>query len=235
MAMSTLTTEQLSDGRLIAPERVPEGFLWVDEKGAWSEDNFLGSFLFALLWCGTSFSFFAVWLFNFLTAPHVGTFLMLLFVGVFAGAGVGMIWKGLRWLKIISTFHPGEVLLASYPLRTGETFRLQFRRPLRRGYTQGSGEITAKWLCYEWVQYRQGTDTETRTHLLWEQDLPLMTISTGTQVVTYETKLTVLPEGPPSFDAKHNQVRWEIHISVDVPGIPQDTTHFRFAVVPEAV
>ena len=105
---------------------------------------------------------------------------MLLFISMFAAAGVGMIVKGLRWLTIISKFHPGEVLLASYPLRMGETFRLRFRRSLRRGYTQGAGEINAKWLCYEWVQYRQGTDIETKTHILWEQDLPLMTISTGT-------------------------------------------------------
>ncbi|MEO1094023.1 MAG: hypothetical protein AAFX01_03885 [Cyanobacteria bacterium J06638_28] len=233
--MATLSSHEFSDGRLIAPERVPEGFLWVDSQGAWSTGKFLLSFVWTSLWCGISFPGFTRMLLNFLADPHVGRFLMLLFVGMFAAAGVGMIWNGLRWLKIVSAFQPGEVLLPSYPLRMGETFRLRFRRALRRGHTHRPGKIIAKWLCYEWVQYRQGTDIETKVHMLWEQDLPTMTVSTGTRVATYETKLTVLPEGPPSFDAEHNQVRWEILISVDVPGIPQDTAHFRFAVVPEAV
>ena len=233
--MSKLATEKLSKGRLISPERIPEGFLWVDVKGSWSTAEVLLSSLGILVYCSISFSFFAGWLFSFLATPSWGPLLPLLFVGMFAAAGVGMIWKGLRWLRIVTKFYPGEVVLTSYPLRLGETFRLRFRRPLRRGYTRSLGEITAKWLCYEWVQYLQGTDIETKTHILWEQDLPLMTVSTGTQVVTYETKLTVLPEGPPSLDAQHYQVRWEIHISVDVPGIPKDTALFRFEVTPEAV
>lgn len=143
-----------------------------------------------------------------------------------------LVW-GIHRLAPFVRLKPGEVILLAYPLRMGETCRVRYRRRLRWGSVPKPGQVTAKWLCYEWVLYSLGTESETETHLLWETDLPARSVSPQTVQVEYVAEIEVRAEGPPSFDAKNNQVRWELQVTVDLPGVAKDTSYFRFKVLPE--
>ena len=217
------------------PERVPEGFLLYDpgDRISWGQSTFIVIWL--AIWCGVSFPMFAFGLFAFFAQPGLSTLLPVLFISIFAIIGLIGIGWALRSLLVIAKLQPGEIVLPSYPLRLGESCNLRYRRQLRSGSISRPGTISAKWLCYEWVQYRQGTDTRTVTHTLWETDLPERSISAGTRRVEYDARVEVNPQYPPSIDASHNQVRWELRVSVKLPGIPKDDSHFRLKILPETV
>lgn len=232
-----VTGSLIKPKRLLEPKRIPEGFLLTDPDDAWSWGKFAFGFLFLSFWCGVSFPMFAGTLFLFITAPSFsfGALFHLLFISIFAAIGViGIVW-GIRELIVIAKLKPGEVILRTYPLRMGESCRLRYRRQLRNGSTRKPGKITAKWLCYEWVQYRQGKNTKTVTHTLWETDLPEKTVSSWTKQLEYYGQVQVLTDGPPSFDAANNQVRWELQVTVNLPGVPKDTSYFRFKILPEVL
>lgn len=233
--MSTQSNWNIPTGCLLEPKRIPEGFLFTDPNDAFSWFTFLFGGLWLTIWCGVSFPMFITLLFVFLARPSLTALFPLLFISIFVVIGViGLAW-GLRWLSVIWRLEPGEVVLPSYPLRLGESSPIQYRRRLRHGLTSQTGKITAIWLCYEWIQYRRGTDTVTQTHTLWEIDLPDMSIDTGSKIIEYDANVTVSPQGVPSLDAKHNQIRWEIRVTVDVPGLAKDTSYFRFRVMPEVI
>ena len=221
--------------RLIEPEHVPEGFLLVDPGDRLTLGKFIFLGLWLALWCGISFTMFAALLLVFIESPHIGTLVPVLFLSIFVAIGLfGLFWA-FRSLYVIAKLTPGEVVMSSYPFRLGEFYDVRFRRQLRSGSTSRSGSIGAKWRCYEWVQYRQGTDTRTVTHTLWEMDLPERSVASGTRRIEYDTRLQAGPEHPPSFDASHNKVRWELEVTMKLPGIPKDSSQFRFKILPEVV
>ena len=221
--------------RLIEPERVPEGFLLQDpgDRLSWGSSTFVVIWL--ALWCGVSFPIFIAVLLGFLAEPEVGTLLPVLFTSIFVAIGLIGIGWAVRSLLVIAQLQPGEIVLPSYPLRLGESFSVRYRRYLRSGSISRPGSISAKWLCYEWVQYRQGTSTRTVKHTLWETDLPERSVSAGTRRVEYDAQLHANSAYPPSFDAAHNQVRWELQVNVKLPGVPKDASYFRLKILPETV
>ncbi|MEO1352646.1 MAG: hypothetical protein AAFW84_28260 [Cyanobacteria bacterium J06635_15] len=223
--------------RLIEPTRVAEGFLIVDPGDAWSWGTFLGGGVFVLILCGVSLPIgVGLWV-NVLTGAGSGVvqWVPLLVTTIFAVVGIaGLVW-GIRWLLLIARLKPGELILPQYPLRLGESCRIRYRRQLRSGSTRRRGKVTAQLICYEWVQYRQGTDTKTATHTLWEETFSTWEVDTGIRQVDYETQIQVAAEMPPSFEARSNQIRWEVRVKLDLPGIAKDASHFRFKVIPEEV
>ncbi|MEO0354172.1 MAG: hypothetical protein AAF268_05045 [Cyanobacteria bacterium P01_A01_bin.3] len=225
----------LQKERLIEPDRVPEGVLLQDpgDRLSWGSSTFI--IVWLAIWCGVSFPMFVVFLLAFIAEPMPATFFSVLFVSLFAVIGLVGIGWALRSLLVIAKLQPGEIVLPSYPLRLGESLNIRYRRQLRRGSISRPGSIRAKWLCYEWVQYRQGTSTRTVKHTLWETDLPERSVSAGTRRVEYDAQLHVNPHYPPSFDADSNQVRWELQVSVKLPGVPKDSSHFRLKIIPETV
>ena len=214
------------------PIRLPQGFMFTEQNFNQSMGFTL---FFALIWCSMSFPWFMTCLLEFMAEPNAGTLWALLFISPFAGIGVCLIGWLIRSFLITLILKPGDVFFSSYPLRMGESFAVRYRRELRHGSTTGRGQITAKWRCYEWIQYKQGTDIETKTHTLWEKDLPVKTVEVGLKRLEYEADLRVLSEGPPSFYADNNQVRWELEIALALPKMPKAISHFQFQVVPERV
>lgn len=207
------------------PERVPEGFLLsVDisdrQKG-------IGLAIFGLLW--TAFVG-VMFVFLLREADYVGVAFLSLFlvIGVcLLGIGLLHLWRSLK-------LHPAELILPKYPLRLGETCPIYYRRRLRNGTFTQSGYVEARLICDEWVQYKQGTDTRTRTHSLYEVQLPRHTVVTGESQADYESKIEVAAEAPPTFLAKHNRVRWRLIVQLKVPGIPRTCeSEFHLNVVPE--
>lgn len=224
-------------GALQEPQRVPEGFLLVDRGDAWSWVTFLFGVIFLLIWCGVSFPIFIGLLTEILLNPLLDWALIipLLFVGIFVVIGIGGIVWGIRWMLTIARLHPGELILPRYPLCMGETCRIKYRRQLRNHAMNQPGKVTAKIRCYEWVQYRQGTDTKTATHTVWEQELPDGQTDAGTTRIEYDGQISIPPQGPPTFEALHNQLRWEVRVTVDLPGITKDDSCFRLKIVPEVL
>lgn len=228
--MSTQIEQSSLTRHLIEPKRIPEGFLLTHPENTFSWFMFIFTILCVL--GGLSFPVFIVLLLIYFFAGPGLTFLLLL-TSIFLAFGAFWVVLSTPWLPAFIRLKPGTVVLSSYPLRMGESCRIQYRRRLRWGSTPRPGKITAKWLCYEWVDYGQGTDVEIKTHALWETDLPEMFVASGTQLIGYEAQVKVPLQGPPSLDAENNQVRWEIHVTVDLPGVAKYTSDFRFRVTPE--
>lgn len=140
-----------------------------------------------------------------------------------------------EWLITAINLTRGEPFLHSYPLKLGDSCIVKYRRQLKRGYLSQPGYISAKWRCYEWAQYIEGTSKETVTHTLWEINMPEDSISTSATDIEYITKIQVPSHHPPSFEAGNNQVRWELQIGVKLPGAPQNTSRFLLNVIPETI
>ncbi|MEM9770529.1 MAG: hypothetical protein AAF889_02810, partial [Cyanobacteria bacterium P01_D01_bin.73] len=144
----------------------------------------------------------------------------------------------LRFLEFLvevqssSKILPGAIVLPTYPLHLGETTQVQYRRQLKACSTAVPGTLSAKWVCYEWTRDGDATSPSTSSHIVFEQDLPSITIPAGTQTIEYNWRISVPTQGPPSFEAEDNQLRWELLINVDLPRIAKDTCNFRLMILP---
>ena len=211
------------------PQRTPEGFLLMESK----LDRRVGSFLsiFGLCWAGVSGVMFAIVLQQ--SANPMKPF-SLLFISLFVLIGLFLLGLGLMQIWIDSKLHPAELVLSKYPLRLGETCAIQYRRRLRKGRFAKASKVEVQLLCDEWVQYTQGTDTVMKTHVLLELQLPARTVVTGECQADYDGEIAIASEAPPSFSAKHNQVRWRLIVKLKVPGIPlKRQSEFLLQVAPE--
>ncbi|MBE9140277.1 hypothetical protein IQ254_24270 [Nodosilinea sp. LEGE 07088] len=228
---------QRSTAKPIEPQRIPEGFLFVDQQNVWSWTRGTVIFLGYCLGCVILLPFLGVALLGFLENPSLSLsqFLLLGFLSVFTVGGIIGAVQAIYKTFVMTQLRPGEAILSTYPLMMGESCQVRFRRQLRNGKTPHPGKVTAKWHCYEWVQYSSGSSIETTTHTLWETDLPEWPILPMTEQIEYNARLTVRPEGPPSIYGADNQVRWELQITVDLPGIAKGRSHVQFTVVPEVL
>lgn len=135
-----------------------------------------------------------------------------------------------------ATLGEAELLFPRMPLRLGEPMTVRFSQRRLRGRAPVQG-ITASIKCREWVRYRQGTDTRTATHDLWEAELPQQVSDPlgAAEVLRASWQLRLPPELPPSFSASDNAIRWTLTIRVDVAGRPDIRNEFVLPVVPEVV
>ena len=140
--------------------------------------------------------------------------LLLIVLSVVVIGFIGVLEKRHPFITF-SQLKPGQIVLSTYPLRLGESQKIRYRRELRSGSIAQPGKITAKWYCYEWVQSGQGSDRTITTHLLRETTLPSCSISPGTPWIRYEAQIEIPVDGPSSFDAGDNQVRWKLRLNVD--------------------
>ena len=226
---------QSSSEQLIEPKRIPAGFLLTDRGDAWSWRTFTFLTFLVSIWCGVSFYFFSIQFLEFLAAPSFGSIFTLLFLGFFVAIGIMLIGAGIHWLTTIAKLRPGEIILSSYPLRMGESCQVRYRRQLRSGFTPCQGRVTATWLCYEWARRNNGEEGSTKILTLWEKSLPAVSVPSRRKIIEYETEVMAPPQWPPSFEAANNKIRWELRITVELPGVVSDTSFFRFRVIPEVV
>ncbi|MBV5261301.1 hypothetical protein FLX56_23075 [Synechococcus moorigangaii CMS01] len=219
------------------PKYTPEGYVLSAEppqSSSWAAMGCAGLFITAWLgiWCGVSFTMFAIALGQLLRGPTLGSILMFLFITPFVAIGVGgLIWVG-RILYQKYRIQDGVIILPTYPLYAGETYRVRYRRPLRNGRTTETAAMAATWLHYEWVQYYRGTDLTTITHELTRNICAERTVSRGAKQLDYATDLTIPPDATPSIYApNHNQLRWEFQVHCHLPGVVRDTSFFKLKVV----
>lgn len=221
--------------QLIAPTQTAEGFVLVDPGDQWAWGKIIFGAVWLLIWCGVSFPMFIGFLLQFIADPEPIHLLPLLFSSFFVAIGAVGLWWASRYVLVIARLTPGRIILPTYPLRMGESCTIRYQRQLRQGRTRNPGKLTAKWICYEWVRYRQGTDIVTKTHLLQETELPHQFVSSNVQRLEYEMSVEVPSTGPASLNASNNQVRWELQVKIDVPGAPKDTSYFLVNVTPEII
>ena len=234
MSKKVQINDRINAPRLITePTKVPGGYLLKDPGDGleWFSTGFIVVWL--SIWCGVSFPMFAAFVWNFITDPEPANLLPILFISIFVAIGiVGLIWGG-RVVYRVFRVKVGELILPTYPLRQGETYRVKYRRQLRQGRTKEPTEVSAAWINYEWVEYRRGTDTVTATHELDRTDLFDKTVMAGVDQIEYDAQITVPENMPVSIhDAPHNQVRWELQIKIHIPRVAKDTSHFVIKVLP---
>lgn len=221
---------------LIEPKRISGGFLLADPDDSFPQDHIAVTVFVLVFVSFFTFLMFALVLRLLLNTPSADNmetlrlFLLLLAVGVFF-----LLAFVVDSVNSSILLKPGEIVLSTYPLHMGETCRVRYRRPLRWGSVPWPGKITAKWLCYEWVQYEQSiTFAETATHLLWEADFPSRPVPPKTTQFESSMEVEVRAEGPPSLDAEDNKVRWELQVTVDLPWVAKGTSCFQLKVLPES-
>jgi hypothetical protein len=164
--------------------------------------------------------------------PNIGSLGFVAFMSIFAAIGVvGLAW-GASILYRLYRIKSGEIILPSYPLYQGETYRIKYRRRMRHGKTGKTATLSAQWANYEWVQYRRGTDTETVTHELSTVNFLERSVMPGVDQFEYETQITVPSDGIPSIYAPNNQVRWEFRVNLHLPQVAKDTSFFVLKVLP---
>ena len=211
------------------PQRVPEGFLLTANERDGRRSGY--SLLFGLVWTA-----FTSWMLFFVLSEE--SWLTILFplfiIGLFEAIGLLIVGGSLLEIWASLKLRVAELILPKYPLRLGETCSIHYRRKLRNGTFSRPGEIVAQLVCDEWVQYTQGTDTVMKTHVLLELQLPARTVVTGECQADYDGEIAIASEAPPSFSAKHNQVRWRLIVKLKVPGIPlKRQSEFLLQVAPE--
>jgi hypothetical protein len=130
-----------------------------------------------------------------------------------------------------------KLLLPRHPLRLGENSRFTFRRNLKNNAkTLEGGTLTGKIYCVERVEYKQGTDTETEVNVIWESQPINATVSEGEYNLTLSSKFTIPDHLPPSFEGKHNQIRWVFSVEQNIPKLANQVyCNFTFMVDPVVI
>lgn len=225
-------TQKNNAYQLIEPQRVPEGYLLVDLNDGWNGCAFLFGAVWLTIWCGVSFPMFAIAIMTLLQQPNLSNLGLVAFTSIFAAIGaIGLGW-GIGTLYRLYRIRAGEIILSTYPLYQGETYRIKYRRRMRHGKTHREATLSAQWVNYEWVQYRRGTDTETATHELSSKTFPERSVMAGVTQFEYEAQITIPEDGIPSITAPNNQVRWELRVNLHLPQVAKDTSFFMLKVLP---
>lgn len=200
----------------------------VDADDAWSWGKFIFGLAFLILWNLIAIGGVLASLVNqdWVAIAIFG----LLTLGGLVGTGIFI-----RGILLVSRLLPGEIVLPQFPLRLGETCQVRYRRQLRSGRTHQPGQVSATLICYEWVRYRVGTDTKTATQTVWEQPFPASEVYAGTSKIEHDYSLQISTQTPPSFTATNNEIRWELRVLLDLPGVAKDTSTFRLTIAPEVV
>ena len=211
------------------PQRVSDGFLL-----SVSLHNQYKVFLLLVFGVGWLAFSTAVLLFILKEESGAGVIFPVVIISIFELFGFLMVGSSLLEIWTNWKLHPAELILPTYPLRLGEICPIYYRRRLRRGTFTKPGEIEARLICDEWVEYTQGTDKVTKTETLHESQLPTRTVVAGERQADYESKIAIPHKELPSFYAPHNKVRWRLLMKLKVPGIPHKCqSEFTLQVLPE--
>lgn len=154
---------------------------------------------------------------------------------VFSAAGLIVLGLAANNSYLRATLGDAEVLLPHLPLRLGDSVVVRYRQPWKgqKPVTAMNATLTVR----EWVRYRQGTDTRTDTHQLWQTDLPAEPgdpVGTG-DLLRGAWRLSIPKELPPSFSSHDNALEWRLRLHADIRGRPDVINSYLLPVAPEVI
>ncbi|MBJ7900080.1 MAG: hypothetical protein GC158_09205 [Cyanobacteria bacterium RI_101] len=134
------------------------------------------------------------------------------------------------WSEVWSAvcLSPGELLFSHYPLRLGDSDRLTFRRRLQDNFwtklfnlqsLPTPATLAVKLVCVERVSYTKGTDTIVETAVVASYDLCRQALLPGEREMNSHFDLDIPAHLPPSFEGKHNQIRWLVLVEQTLPNL----------------
>lgn len=214
-------------------QKTEEGYRLIDPNTAFHPLTFISWILI----CGVLFSMSTFFLAILIPQPSLetqglATMIIVACLSVATVMGIVSLIYAAEALYQVYKIQVGEIILSTYPLYRGQTYRIKYRRKLRQGRTTKPTIVTAQWVNYEWVEYRRGTDTVTATHEISVIDLPEQSIMAGVKELTYAAQITVPDDALFSIYAPHNQVRWELRVKIQLPFVAKDTSFFVLKVLP---
>lgn len=205
----------------IAPQRGVSGFLLVDKS-----DGKVAIFLvfYSAIWLSCSgFAFFAF-------VGNVAELPAKILTGLVVLIGLGLIVLTVKRIMVARKLAPPSLTLSQWPVRLGGRCKVRFERRTKDGtkFTSVEGAL----VLVESATYRVGTDTRTVTKDVWST--PLVPRPAQGDAVRAEWDLEPPVDGPPSFEAPRNRLRWEVRMISAYEG-GQDDSSFEVLVLPEGI
>ena len=177
-------------------------------------------------------------------SPHGTTGAILIGVGVmilvFAGSWLGLvaILAGVGVVAVYAapsitaafSWQEATLELPTTGVTLGSSPTLTYRRRSRRPRDLADFAVECTVVCQERVEYQRGTDTEVETATVFKQ--AFSGHGTGTAEGLEGTVRILIPvaAGAPTFELRHNSVRWWLEMKVAGAGLPSDDQRFPMTV-----
>jgi hypothetical protein len=161
--------------------------------------------------------------------------IQLQFLGALVGVafGLGLLYVGGRKALVHLRVGATAVEVSEHPVRPEQPFQLCVRQegPLRLRV------LRVTLVCEEAARYRQGTDTRTETRCVYRRVLLHEKEAAAGPNAPFvgSAEVTIPPGAMHSFQAAHNDVRWEVAVHGEPAGLPKFDRKFSLVVAPPLV
>jgi len=137
-------------------------------------------------------------------------------------------------------FLPAELIFFHYPLKMGENDRVTFRRRLKQNFWTNlfkihdfpaNSRLKVSLICMERASYTRGSSHVTDVAVAHESIIFSKTLILGDREVIAHFDLEIPAHLSPSFEGKHNQIRWILELEESYPSLlGQKMTYLTFVV-----
>ncbi len=146
---------------------------------------------------------------------------------VFTTAGMVLVVITAKRFRVVRSWHPGELILAEWPLTLGCRREVRFRRR-RRGRSLGEMfTLEAELQLKEIATYQQGTNTHTVTRVVRRHPVPVYQTGIPSGIAA-DLRLELPADWVPTISLPNNRV--ESWVAVEAPGM--DGSEFQLDVAP---
>ena len=153
-----------------------------------------------------------------------------IFGGVFALIGLLCVGGGAIKFLASMQLEPPSITMSASPLYLGETLSGELVQRVKKTASINSVKVTL--ICREWVEYTQGTDTQTRTHDVYtvKETLDVSGEISPPDCIRGHFEFEIPEEGMHTFSASNNKVSWLIEVHTDVADWPDYSSSFELSV-----
>lgn len=159
--------------------------------------------------------------------------LLALFIGPFAAAGLALIYLFIRELLTATGVGPTQVEISDHPLRPGMACQVL----ISQGGRLAMQSLLVQLVCEEIAVYRQGTDTRTEQRRVFEQPILQRENFEIPPGLSFEqsAQIEIPPDSMHSFRSDHNEVQWKLVVHGQISGWPDFERSFPLIVYPSAL
>ena len=164
-----------------------------------------------------------------------GGFPFALFGLVFSAVGLLLFVSGGLKLLAGTKLAAPSVTLSVSPLLLKESFSGELIQQVKSEAEINS--VTVTLICREWVQYRQGTNTRTATHVVHtvNQTLDVPRRVSPPDSIRGDFEFQIPEDSMHSFEASDNRIDWLIKVHTDVANWPDYKSEFKLSVAARSV